>query len=170
MGGDANYSCFLGAEGWEHALWVSRFYPEDLPPEWRLTFYSQFFNCTSLGYAIWSRVPRPELERWILDMATGFKLVLVAPPHDFSGDDQARLEILRPRVGIICSENGKTLTTKWSGDGELVRLTGEVDLKSLTAKLQNNASFSHPLYLIHGDANIDELEKLKTLLSLLSLA
>lgn len=170
MTGDANYSCFLGAEGWEHALWLSRFYPDDLPPEWRLTFYSNFFNCTSLSYSVWGGAPREELTRWITDTATSFKLLLGAPPRDFTGDDQARLKILRPRIGIICSENGKTLTTEWSGDGEQIRLTGEVDLKSLTAKLQNSASFSHPLYLIHGDANIDELEKLKTLLSLLSLA
>ena len=170
MTGDANYSCFLGAEGWEHRHWLSSFYPDDLPPEWRLTFYSNFFNCTSLSYAVWGGVPSEELERWIADTAPSFKLVLMAPPRDFSGDDQVRLEILRPRIGIICNENGKALTTEWSGNGEQVRLIGQVDLKSLTATLQNCASFSHPLYLIHGDANIDELEKLKTLLSLLSLA
>lgn len=170
MTGDANYSCFLGAEGWEHALWLSRFYPDDLPPEWRLTFYSNFFNCTSLSYSVWGGAPREELSRWITDTATSFKLVLVAPSGDFSEADQARLDILRPRIGIICNDGGQTLTTPWSGNGERLRLTGQVDLKSLTAKLQNSASFSHPLYLIHGDANIDELEKLKTLLSLLSLA
>ena len=169
MTSDANYSCFLGADGWEHPQWFSRFYPDDLPVEWRLAFYSQFFNCVSLSYAAWSGVPRDELKRWLTDMASGFKLVLAAPRLDFTDDDKARLDILRPHIGIICTEDGKTLSTPWSGAGKQIRLTGEVDLKSLSKKLQK-ASYSHPLYLIHSDANIGELEKLKTLLGLLSLA
>ena len=167
---DANYSCFLGAEGWEHAHWLTRFYPDDLPPEWRLTFYSNFFNCTSLGYSAWGEAPLEELERWIRDTGESFRLVLEAPQRDLTAQDKTRLDILRPRIGLMCNQSGQTLATPWSGDGERVHLTGPTDLKLLAGKLQADASFPHPLYLIVSDANISELEKLKTLLSLLGLA
>ncbi len=170
MARDANYSCFLGAEGWEHAHWLTRFYPDDLPPEWRLTFYSNLYNCTSLSYSAWGEAPFEELERWIADTGEGFKLVLEAPHGDFTPEDKTRLDMLRPRIGVICKESGETLPTPWSGKGERIMLSGTPDLKLLANKLQTEASFSYPLYLIRSDANIGELEKLKTLLSLLGLA
>ncbi len=28
----------VGARGWEHEAWTDRFYPADLPEDWRLTY------------------------------------------------------------------------------------------------------------------------------------
>lgn len=33
----------IGSLGWQHAAWQDNFYPEDLPPEWRLGYYSNEF-------------------------------------------------------------------------------------------------------------------------------
>ncbi len=32
------------ARGWDFGPWLGRFYPEDLPPEWRLSYYSNEFS------------------------------------------------------------------------------------------------------------------------------
>ncbi len=44
----------MGSAGWERRHWEGAFYPEDLPPEWRLGYYSQVFDCVYLSYAKWA--------------------------------------------------------------------------------------------------------------------
>ena len=44
----------LGAYGWAHASWNNTFYPEDLPLDWQLSYYSNEFNTVLVPASYWS--------------------------------------------------------------------------------------------------------------------
>lgn len=43
----------IGAVGWLRNDWIGNFYPEDLPEEWRLDFYSNQFYCVLVKQEDW---------------------------------------------------------------------------------------------------------------------
>lgn len=97
----------LGAWDWRHAEWNGRFYADDLPPEWYLTFYSNEFDAVGLSAAGWMNPPLWELERWVADTHEAFRFHLVMPSmvlkgdEDVFGDIATRLSLLQPRLGSI---------------------------------------------------------------------
>ncbi len=55
----------IGACGWEHPSWIGTFYPDDLPEDWRLTFYSNEFRLALVPDRSWEEEahgPRQWLE------------------------------------------------------------------------------------------------------------
>jgi len=34
----------VGVFGWEHEHWIGTFYPDDLPEDWRLSYYANEFS------------------------------------------------------------------------------------------------------------------------------
>lgn len=40
----SNVQLELGARGWRHAHWCATFYPDTLPPDWQLSYYSNEFR------------------------------------------------------------------------------------------------------------------------------
>lgn len=44
----------LGAYGWIHDSWNGTFYPEDLPQDWQLSYYSNEFNAVLVPVGVWS--------------------------------------------------------------------------------------------------------------------
>lgn len=43
----------IGTLGWDHSSWQGRFYPEDLPKEWQLDYYSNFSRLIVVPESIW---------------------------------------------------------------------------------------------------------------------
>lgn len=97
----------LGAWDWRHAEWEGRFYADDLPREWYLTFYSNEFDAVGLSAAGWMSPPLNELQQWIDDTHDGFRFHLVMPSMVLQGDEDVfsdvaeRLSLLQPRLGSI---------------------------------------------------------------------
>ena len=100
-------SIALGAWDWRHAEWNGRFYADDLPKEWHLTFYSNEFDAVGLYAAGWVTTPISEMEQWVEDTHEGFRFHLVMPSMVLKGDEDVfagiaeRLAILQPRLGSI---------------------------------------------------------------------
>lgn len=40
----------VGARGWQYSDWIGEFYPEDLPEDWRFSFYSNDFHTILVPY------------------------------------------------------------------------------------------------------------------------
>ena len=65
----------LGAVGWLPADWLSHFYPDDLPKEWRITYYSNEFRRIFLPAS--QRPNDPFLfEAWQDEVADNFEFYL----------------------------------------------------------------------------------------------
>ena len=97
----------LGAWDWRHAEWKGRFYIDDLPEEWHLTFYSNEFDAVGLYASGWMTPSLKELEQWVEDTREGFCFHLVMPSMLLKGDEDVfsgiaeRLDILKPRLGSL---------------------------------------------------------------------
>lgn len=144
---------YIGSAGWEHPQWEGGFYPDELPPEWRLTFYNTAFPCVYLAYEEWSGRDPQTLRVWVEDTLERFRFVLEANPAGLSDGDKARLEVLAPRIDPI--------------DGQVVWLEGKPDLKRLAGELKELARRTGPVYLISRDHDLGTMNQAKTLLEIM---
>lgn len=55
----------IGTQGWESETWLDFFYPENMPEDWRLDFYSNFFECVLVEESVWKAWTEEELEELV---------------------------------------------------------------------------------------------------------
>jgi len=150
------YRCNLGAISWDHPAWRGAFYPEDMPPEWRLSFYNTEFECTYLPHAVWRNVAPETLAQWREDTLERFRFLLEPPDGPLSSADSARLVALGEKGILALSHDGPTML--W--------LEPEADLKQLAQSIQDQA-VKAPLYILSISGNYAQLEQTRTLLEVL---
>ncbi|MFZ5467121.1 MAG: hypothetical protein ACOZAI_07635 [Pseudomonadota bacterium] len=95
----------LGCFDWRHAAWQGGFYPDDLPAEWRLTFYANEFDALGLEAAAWLEPSLDELGGWVADTREGFRIYPELPARAVP-DLEARLKALGPRLGATLAGEG----------------------------------------------------------------
>ena len=66
----------VAARGWAHANWSGGFYPEDLPEDWQLSYYSNEFRAVVVPAAVFAGVDPLEVERWVEDTEEEFRFYL----------------------------------------------------------------------------------------------
>jgi len=66
----------LFARGWNYTAWQGVFYPEDLPADWRLSYYANEFPGLLLPQTEWQRHPPETLLAWLEELDEGFQLYL----------------------------------------------------------------------------------------------
>lgn len=138
----------LGAKGWEWPAWDGGFYPEDMPPEWRLTYYNTQFSCVFLPSERWRGAEMEEIAQWARDTHDRFLFLL---------EGEAGGAVPGALLGrALCLP---------AEDGRLIWFDGRSDLKALAEELRRPAS--GPRFLISGDGDLAQLERVRTLLELL---
>jgi hypothetical protein len=65
-----------GCHGWEHERWIGAYYPDDLPPDWRLAYYANEATCVLLPHARVRGATRAEVESWCREVAESFLFFL----------------------------------------------------------------------------------------------
>lgn len=145
--------CLLGAIGWDHPSWTGAFYPEDLPPEWRLNYYSTAFDCVYLPYASWHAAAPETLDEWRHDTLAQFRFLLEAPP---SAVDTAQIAALQEKVVVVHPYQSPAL----------VWLEPDANLRQLAQTLQALES-TPPFYLVSVSGDLAQLEQARTLLEVL---
>lgn len=154
-----NYTCYVGAQSWDHEGWAGSFYPDDLPADWRLTYYNNFFTCCYLGYPAWAQQPEPTLVQWLDDTLPRFRFVLETPAS-LSESDRARLAILAPRTGLADTPIALQSACLW--------LPQVPDWRALPAQIQQRAQTpGTPCYLISRTHAVADLQQAMTLLEIL---
>jgi uncharacterized protein YecE (DUF72 family) len=156
------YRVHVGAVGWEHPHWVGTFYPEDLPAEWRLAFYNQWFDCVLVPESRWIAATEEELIGWREDTLARFRFVLES--SSASPQARARAACLGSKLGMWYPEGARA-----EGGPRLEWLTPDEDLKELAARIQTLTRESGELYLIGRRASAAYLNRVVTLLELLQL-
>jgi len=150
------YRCNLGAIGWDHDAWCGVFYPDDMPSEWRLSFYNTEFECVYLPYAMWSHAAIETLAQWREDTLARFRFLL-EPGHDTgASQDAARLAALGEKAILATAHDGPIIV--WLEPG--------ADLKQLAQNIQTQA-LTTPLYVVSVSGNYAQLEQTRTLLEVL---
>jgi len=69
----------VGVYDWAHFATDDGYYPDDLPEEWRLSYYANEFEtaCISLTPQVLQSIDEPE---WLEDLAPGFQLYFDTTP------------------------------------------------------------------------------------------
>lgn len=60
----------VGAYGWQYSSWIGGFYPEDIPKEWQLDFYSNAYRVLLVPESVWLQWGDEEIEE-MLDSVEG---------------------------------------------------------------------------------------------------
>jgi hypothetical protein len=170
----------LGMVGWAHPEWVEAWFPEDLPEDWRFTYYANEASCLLLPAADWQALDAETIADWCEDAPAFFRFWLEWPAGVDPAD--ARLAAFGEHLGGVLAEDGNALPAGlpvwrpvseevWRGPGGQLlvrwRIAGE-DLRSLRQRLQ--ALPAHARALVFEGVSPARLGELRTLVELLGIA
>ncbi|KUJ75071.1 hypothetical protein AVO42_06865 [Thiomicrospira sp. XS5] len=89
----------VGAFGWNQAGWLESFYPEDMPEDWRLDYYSQFFKAVLVPETEWQSWTNDDIDE-IVEALEDETFYFVFDVVEVLNDEaQARLMLLNTRLG-----------------------------------------------------------------------
>lgn len=100
----------IGTEGWQHAAWRGRFYPEELPTDWEFCYYSNRLRAVSVPADAASGASAADIAQWLQDSDPAFRFVLTvtgahAADPAWSPAFCARMTVLKPRLaGFIVAD------------------------------------------------------------------
>ncbi len=112
--------------GWGGSEW-NDFYPEDLPQEWRLDYFSHYFSSVVIPADSIRKVAPEQVDEWLESTASDFRFYL-----EFGTTPQHHIDLIQKRLGD--------------------RLSHLVDLNSLTATPMENRT-PMQLYIYDGDSD-----------------
>lgn len=88
----------IGAIGWHNDNWQNGFYPEELPEDWRLGYYSNHLRAVLVPPETW-RSSQANTEEWLQDIYPEFRMVLAWEPGE--GDPVASVTRFLQQSGPI---------------------------------------------------------------------
>ncbi|HEY5603016.1 MAG TPA: DUF72 domain-containing protein [Gammaproteobacteria bacterium] len=68
----SNVEFLAGARGWQYPEWVGEFYPEDLPEDWRFSYYCNEFQAVLIPFDYLQRYETQEWAEWLDDAPDNF--------------------------------------------------------------------------------------------------
>ncbi|MBK1716067.1 hypothetical protein [Thiocystis violacea] len=91
------------------------FYPDDLPEDWRLAYFSNEFPAVLVPFPRWRDADRARLAQWAMDVPPDFRFYLEAESGRPDARDWARLsETLGARLGGLVAGSGEAAASLWS--------------------------------------------------------
>lgn len=112
----------VGAYGWRHSHWSGTFYPEDLPvsaeEDWRLTYYSNEFNCVLVPADYWlclsDQDDAIDCEHWLDEVNDEFQFYVECSMDIFDhvsfGAWSEQLKLLQPQLSaLVITENQRKI-------------------------------------------------------------
>jgi hypothetical protein len=106
----------LAAVGWESADWIQHYYPDDLPPDWRLSYYANEYRHVLVPQQVWSQQDDPE--EWLDDLTEPFGFYLQIETVDADMNLFAELA-----QGLGTHYQGAVITTEDSQGGGWATVT-----------------------------------------------
>jgi len=73
-----------GSLGWTHPSWDNDYYPEDLPEDWRLDYYSHHFQVILMQTSEWLQASEDDAAQWLVDVKDSFVFFLAIEPQALS--------------------------------------------------------------------------------------
>jgi len=98
----------LGAYGWKHVSWNDAFYPEDLPSDWELSYYSNEFNTVLVPACYWQKAHQQEMscDDWLDSVSDAFQFYVECSEDMFADislfEFTENLQTLQPQLaGLV---------------------------------------------------------------------
>lgn len=100
----------VGAYGWLHPHWINSFYPEDLPADWRLGYYSNEFNTVLVPSFYWREQYLADCAALLDDVHSGFQFFIECDDRIFDMvsllELTEALNILKPQLSGLVFPGG----------------------------------------------------------------
>ena len=121
----------LGANGWQHSHWMDDFYPDDLPEDWRLTYYSNEFNSILLPVSCWQSESEPDCDDWLDNVHEEFEFFVECRGDMFEHVSRevlvGCLQALQPQLsGLVFLDNKQNMSEQVHG--QFIELFKQVDV------------------------------------------
>jgi hypothetical protein len=165
----------IAPRGWDHAAWVGSFYPEDLPPEWRLAYFSNEFRAVVVPAKTWWDAEPAALAHWLEEVGTRMRFYLELPERPVTAAMIRRANLLGVQFGgMVTTVGGEVHPIPVGHDDDcqglhLVRWGGG-DLRDLRKMLETLPSEQPSLLIIEGDPpSLGLLRAVNELVSLLQI-
>ncbi len=131
-----DYPLLIGASGWFHSGWAADYYPEDLPSDWRLSYYANEFPVVLVTAEEW-RLPEADATQWCEASEASFRFVVEISANTA---EEAQSQLHRAAAfGDRCV-------------GILLRTRVNSDVATLISLLESVEAFS-PLCVDFGNEN-----------------
>jgi len=141
----------IGAAGWQHPAWRGRFYPDDMPDDWLLSYYNSQFSAVYLpASAVWQAASGTLWAQWLYDTRDGFYFVLEGEAGP----------------ALPASERIVMATPAWEAE-HVWWLDEAPDLRVLAQRISRQASTGEPLFVFSRSGNLDLMEQAKTLVQVM---
>ncbi|VAX09870.1 hypothetical protein MNBD_GAMMA25-1326 [hydrothermal vent metagenome] len=135
----------LGARGWQHAGWAGTFYPEDLPQDWQLNYYTNEFSVLVIPEQEW--VSREDVSSLTEECGVDFRFVPELPQCENEAEweaQMARLQQLGEYAGGVIIHHGQdqyigsvgTIPIFSEVDGTLIKIPAACSLKVLRSLME----------------------------------
>lgn len=93
----------LGWRGWPHAEWLQGYFPEDLPEDWQLAYFSNDADALYLAEEQWQALDVDEVEEVLEDLPAHFRFYLEASPEAL---DHRLMVLLGEHLGGLMMADG----------------------------------------------------------------
>ena len=110
----------IGACDWRHKHWSGAFYPEELPSDWCLGFYSNEFETVLVPSGQWQDETGYGCEGWLDEINETFRFYVELPPELAAGETGRErfirdMNLLEDALGgiVVTTGNGSHV---WLGD------------------------------------------------------
>ena len=92
----------VGARGWNYEHWNGDFYPDDLPEDWRFSYYSNEFQTVLIPSYYLAQFSPQEWQEWIEDTSKEFWFYIELSETDSWETMQPYLEIFSDKLkGVV---------------------------------------------------------------------
>jgi hypothetical protein len=137
----------VGAMGWDKPDWRGRFYPDDLPDDWLLSYYNTQYQAVYLPATVWPAASGATWAQWLEDTQDGFCFVL-------EPGESAAVPPVSPRV-LLATPAWKAAHVWWLDEAP--------DLRALAQRIAQQAATGEPLFVFSLSGNLAQLERVNNL-------
>lgn len=142
-----NQQVLVGAVGWNHSHWLGRFYPDDLPQDWMLSYYNTQFQAVYLPATVWQSATDSSWSQWLFDSQEAFCFVL-----EPAGDNARK----------PASERIVLATPAWEKD-HVWWLDENPNLRALAQRVTQQAAAGVPLFVLSRAGDLALLQQVNSL-------
>ncbi|MDH5446918.1 MAG: hypothetical protein OEY52_15330 [Gammaproteobacteria bacterium] len=102
------YRILIGASNWLHPAWQEDFYPEDLPEDWQLGFYSNEFPVALIPGDLWPKIEN-DIAEWLEDCTDELKLICEIPKQLISQSIEDSIDVINNYISSLSVLDGYLL-------------------------------------------------------------
>ncbi|HSO82061.1 hypothetical protein [Thiocapsa sp.] len=177
--------------GWDPSPGDAEFYPDDLPEDWRLTYFANTLDAVALDADVWGHADAGRIEQWSRDVPASFAFYLRHDPCAAAVAASAGVQaLLGERFGgwILCSDQdgpGDLLQPAYVLIESVSAAAGsraaalacavpaglDTDLRAARSWLEGLAAAAQgrPMLALMGGARFEDVRRWQSLVALLGL-